>query len=186
MFPNDRNRFKFMVSLIWILDLLHTVMICVTNWLYLIQNFGSYEISHTIVWSVAVTICVTAILTFIVHGFFVHRIFSVSDGNWFISVPIVILATGRLAFALLTTTKMLTIGTFAAFVEDFTWSFTLGLCLATAADILITAALCWYLNRNRTGFSNMDSVIDSITLYTIENGLLTWWVKGHVLLQLYL
>jgi len=40
-------------------------------------------------------------------------------------------------------------------------------------DILIAGSLCWFLNKNRTGFSGMDSIINSITLYTIENGLLT-------------
>ncbi len=58
-------------------------------------------------------------------------------------------------------------------------------------DFLITGGLCYYLRKNRTGageygcisvnisvpFTNrlhrFDHVLDSVTLYTVENGLLT-------------
>ncbi|CAL1714223.1 unnamed protein product [Somion occarium] len=172
-YARDRRRFKFMVASIWILDLSHTTMVCITNWMHLIDNFGNHAITDRIAWSVSVSIAITAILTFFAHCFFAHRIFALSKRNWFITVPILILATGRIGFALVTTTKMLTLKSYSAFVVKYTWSFTLGLSLATAADILIAASLCWYLNKSRTGFSGMDTVIDSITLYTIETGLAT-------------
>ncbi|KAK7686484.1 hypothetical protein QCA50_010081 [Cerrena zonata] len=49
----------------------------------------------------------------------------------------------------------------------------MGLSTAAIVDILITVAMCWYLHKSRTGFTGMDSIVDSITMYTIENGLLT-------------
>ncbi|CAL1717269.1 unnamed protein product [Somion occarium] len=173
IYRKDHFRFKLTVAMIWVLDILHTIMISMANWQYLIDNFGNNDISDTIVWTVAVTIALTAIITFFVHCFFAHRILALSKRNWFITVPIVVLAILRLAFALVTTTKMITIKTYSAFIVKFSWSFTLGLTLATAVDIMIAAALCWYLNKSRTGFSSMDNIIDSITLYTLENGLLT-------------
>ncbi|KAI0081010.1 hypothetical protein K474DRAFT_1657195 [Panus rudis PR-1116 ss-1] len=173
LYTKDHLRFRIIVGMIWLLDVIHTIMLAVANWSYLIDHFGDNAYVDTIPWAVAVTIACTALITVCVHWFFAHRIHSLSKGNWWITGPIGLLATLRLAFALLTTTKMITIHSYQSFVQQYTWSFTTGLALSTATDILIAAALCWYLNKNRTGFSSMDKIIDSITLYTIENGLLT-------------
>ncbi|KAF7428644.1 hypothetical protein PC9H_007871 [Pleurotus ostreatus] len=53
------------------------------------------------------------------------------------------------------------------------WSFTLGLALSCALDIIITASLCYFLLRNRKQTSSMNHVIDSLMLYAFENGSLT-------------
>ncbi len=56
------------------------------------------------------------------------------------------------------------------------WSFTLGLALSCALDVIITASLCYFLLRNRKQTSSMNHVIDSLMLYAFENGSLTWYV----------
>ncbi|KAH8099874.1 hypothetical protein BXZ70DRAFT_941624 [Cristinia sonorae] len=173
IYPKDLFRYKFIVGFIWVLDLLHTTMASAANWTYLIDNFGNDEISDHITWSIAVTVALTAFITFFVHLFFTHRIFTLSRRNYYITLPIVFLAFARLALALVSTTKMIQLQSYKEFVRLWSFIFTAGLSSATAVDILIAVALIAYLNRNRTGFSSMDTIIDSITLYTIENGLLT-------------
>ncbi|TCD64938.1 hypothetical protein EIP91_003435 [Steccherinum ochraceum] len=140
IYRNDRATFKYTVALIWALDLLHTAMASAAVWVYLIENFGG-DISDHITWTIAVTITLTAMITFFVHIFFVHRIFALSNQNYYITLPIFI--------------------------------FTGGLTSAAVVDIMITTALIFYLKRSRTGFSGMDVIINSITLYTVETGLIT-------------
>ena len=72
--------------------------------------------------------------------------------------------------------------------------FTLGLSTSTILDILITGILCFYLRRRRSGMAKlvnmrvkthvslttcapprMDRIISMLTLYTVENGMLTWY-----------
>ena len=74
----------------------------------------------------------------------------------------------------------------------------MGLSLSTAVDVLITLSLITLLQRSRTGFSTLcalyfryydelgkiliicgfrtDHLIDTVTLYTVETGLVTRYV----------
>ncbi|CAL1715681.1 unnamed protein product [Somion occarium] len=173
IYPKDRLRYKIMVASIWAMDLLHTAMASAANWTYLIDHFGDESISDFITRTIAVTVALTAFITWFVHCFFAHRIFTLSRSNYYITLPIATLALFRLAAALVSTSKMIKLRSYKKFVQYFSWVFTIGLSTAAAVDIMIAAALCWYLNRSRTGFSSMDTIIDSITLYTVENGLVT-------------
>ncbi|TCD64610.1 hypothetical protein EIP91_003875, partial [Steccherinum ochraceum] len=58
-------------------------------------------------------------------------------------------------------------------IGRYHYIFTAGLSSATAVDIVITTTLIYYLKRSRTGFSSMAVIINSITLHTVETGLIT-------------
>ncbi|KAI0789358.1 hypothetical protein C8Q75DRAFT_156143 [Abortiporus biennis] len=172
IYPKDRFIFKSLVGLIWILDLVHTGLVCGANWFYLVANFGNLDSTDVIPGTVAVTIVLTAIITWLVHMFFSHRILTLSK-SIYITAPVAILATFRLCAAIVSTSEMIRIGHYTGFVNNFAWVFTMGLASAAIVDVAIAAVLCYYLNRSRTGFTSMDGIIDSITLYTVENGMLT-------------
>ncbi|KAH9931185.1 uncharacterized protein BXZ73DRAFT_101766 [Epithele typhae] len=177
-----------------VLDLVHTVMIAVAAYTYFVDNFGNENITDRAFWAVGISIALTAVLTAQVHFFFVYRLFRLSKGNYFITVPIAVLATARVGAAFVTTVKLIEIESFSQFAGTFRWVFTLGLVLSCAVDFLITGSLCFYLRRNRTGSGRFDHVLDSVTLYTVENGLLTslttlvslifWLARPHVLIYL--
>jgi hypothetical protein len=97
-----------------------------------------------------------------------------SKRNWFLTVPIVVLAICRLASASTTTGTMMHLETFAAFKAQYRWVFTLGLALSSAVDVLITISLCMLINTNRsTSPSSLNHLVDSLLLYTLENGAIT-------------
>ncbi|KAJ7645010.1 hypothetical protein B0H17DRAFT_458712 [Mycena rosella] len=71
---------------------------------------------------------------------------------------------------------MIRLHRYSAFNEKYPrWVFTTGLSLSASVDILITACLCYFLQkiRRRTASTTMAHVVDTITLYTLENGSLT-------------
>ncbi|OSD01128.1 hypothetical protein PYCCODRAFT_1468825 [Trametes coccinea BRFM310] len=173
LYPRDRPRIKFMVFLVWVLDTIHSAMAITANWQYLILHFGDWDIIDSITWSIATTVALTALITFFVHCFFIHRIHTLSRQNLYIAVPLVALALVRLVSALISTSEMIRLNSFAQFVYRYDYVFTIGLSTAASLDILIAGALCYFLRRGRSGFSGMDKIVDAITLYTIENGLLT-------------
>ncbi|EIW62566.1 uncharacterized protein TRAVEDRAFT_33992 [Trametes versicolor FP-101664 SS1] len=162
LFTRDKFSTKFQVHF------LHSVMIAAANYMYFVDNFGNTEITDRVFW------------------FFALRLFKLSKGNYWVTVPIVILAVARVG--------AIHLGSFHEFGERFRWVFTLGLVLSSVVDFLITGGLCYYLRRNRTGTGRFDHVLDSVTLYTVENGLLTsvttlvslifWLVRPHVLIYL--
>jgi len=173
LYPKDTARTKVMVCAIWFLDTLHTCLIIASIWNYLIPHFGDMPRVDFIPWTVSMSIAVTAILTIIVHCFLAQRIFRLTNKDWRITAPILVLAVLRLCAACVTTSEMLRLQSFKAFYKQFRWVFTLGLSLSSSADILITISLCYKLRTSRTGSRGMDNVIDSLVLYTFENGSLT-------------
>ncbi|KAI0292078.1 hypothetical protein B0F90DRAFT_1772820 [Multifurca ochricompacta] len=160
LYPKDALRIKLMVRVL--LDFTHTGLICAATWDYLILNFGNKAIADTI----PIAKPDTNDVLYFPSSFFSHRVFRLSKNNWYITAPLVVLSFGRLGAALVSTTEMGRLKSFHAFVHDYGYIFTLGLSLACTLDILITATI-------RTGFHEMDHIIDTIMLYTFNNGALT-------------
>ncbi|KAJ8580165.1 hypothetical protein M405DRAFT_886223 [Rhizopogon salebrosus TDB-379] len=155
------------------LDSAHTGLVFASIWIYLIRNFGDTSKINDIPDTVAMTIALTAILTFIVHCFFAHRIHKLSHSDWRITAIILIFAFLRLCAASVTTAEMIHLTTFSEFRQQFRWVFTLGLALSSFVDILIAVFLCYSLQTTRKASSSMDYVINSVILYTLENNSLT-------------
>jgi len=123
--------------------------------------------------TLGLTVAFTATITFLAQLFFSHRVFRLSRNNWYITAPLVILSCCRLGAALVSTTEMGRLRSFHLFVEHYSYVFTLGLSMACTVDIGITATMCYFLQMSRTSFGTMDHTIDTIMLYTFNNGALT-------------
>ncbi|KAJ6552564.1 hypothetical protein DFH09DRAFT_1167042 [Mycena vulgaris] len=165
-----------MVVAVWILDLLHSAFIVTSLFRYFIDFFGDRTRIDYIPWSIALSVVVTAIQTLIAHWYFAQKIYKSSGKNWWITAPIVLLAFLRLFAATVSTAEMIRLHRYSAFNETYPgWVFTTGLSLSASVDILITACLCYFLQkmRRRTASTPMAHVVDTLTLYTLENGFLT-------------
>ncbi|KAJ6601036.1 hypothetical protein DFH09DRAFT_1126555 [Mycena vulgaris] len=174
-YKSDTTGVKFLVFGVWGLDTLHTAFIWAAMWEFLIGNYGDTAKIDFIPWSIALTVILTAIVTFFIHCFFAHRIFLLSKRNWLMASPVVILALVRLCAASVSTWEMFHYQSFQMFVLHAYWIFTLGLSVSSAVDIIITAFLCQLFQSSRpseTG-SNINYVITKLMLYAFETGSLT-------------
>jgi len=175
VYPEDKSAIKLLVSTVVLLDSLHSLSIIATIWYYFVANFGDENVINTIPWMLALTIAITAISTFLVHCFFAHRIMILGEKKRIIAGVIATLALFRLIAALGSTVEMIRTGSFSRFGRPFPGCFlTIGLSLSAIVDILIAISLCYFLRviRGRMGPSLMSNLIDSITLYTLQNGAL--------------
>ncbi|KAF8346229.1 hypothetical protein F5887DRAFT_963311 [Amanita rubescens] len=183
LYPSDKIGLKCLAFLIWFLDLGHTILIGRTVWAGLIKHFGIMAKAKALPWSLALTIIDTTILTIIVHCFFVYRIHILTNQNYFISVPLALLALSRLVFAGLATYQMITLKLLQAFVKKYTWTFTMDLVISAVMDIIITVSLCYLLRRSQKRLpSSLSHVLDSLILYTFETGALTCFATSIVLI----
>ncbi|KAK1236154.1 hypothetical protein PQX77_000596, partial [Marasmius sp. AFHP31] len=122
------------------------------------------------------SILATAIQTLIAHGFFAHKILKSSNNNYFVTAPIIILAVARVVAATVTTSEMMKLQRFSAFDQTYPgWMITTGLSLSAGIDIIITCCLFYNLRtlRRQMHATGLVQVLDSLTLFTLENGLLT-------------
>ncbi|KAI0716332.1 hypothetical protein C8Q76DRAFT_723759 [Earliella scabrosa] len=173
LYPTDDAKIKGMVLLLFVLDITHSAMICTANWQNLMTSFGNYGEFSRISWSIATTIAITATTTFIAHCFFTNRIHGLSNGRWIITAPLLTLALARLVSGLVTTGEMGRLRDFGLMLEHYEYLLTLGLAIATATDVLITIFMCFYLRRRRSGLSRTDRVVNELTLFAVETGMLT-------------
>jgi len=174
LYPQDKPIHKLMVAVVWILDIAHTVIICTSAWIYLIANFGNVQahVEGVVPVTVALSIGVTAFITLITHTYFLHRLLHLSK-NRFLVYSTWLLVLGRITCGLTTTVTLAHYQNFPKFTAKYSTVFTLGLTFSSAADVAITFGMCFYLQENRRGLGTMDDVIDSIIIYTINNGTLT-------------
>ncbi|KAH9911269.1 uncharacterized protein BXZ73DRAFT_108135 [Epithele typhae] len=184
---DDFRQNTLIVSTLWLLDCLHLAMAFASVWIYLIQHWGSSTIHDYIPWTIAVssplfllflrassdlpsppaklTVAITAIVTLISHCFFAHRVYILSGCSWLLTAPIILLAGGRLAAALVSTFEMITLQSYEQFVDQVGWVFTMGLSLSTATDVFITVTLITLLQRSRTGFSTVVTTAVSLVCW---------------------
>ncbi|TFK22285.1 hypothetical protein FA15DRAFT_671665 [Coprinopsis marcescibilis] len=176
-YPKDTTRTKCTVGVSWILDIAHTIFVIVAIYEYFITYFGEAARADWIPWSLALSVVTTALQTLLVHCFFAEKIYRSSQNNWLITAPIVVIAFIRVVCATITTANMIRLGRFSAFSDIFPRTmFTTGLTLSAVVDILITGWLCYYLREIRTRIGPRGTVmvrmVDSLTLYTLENAAL--------------
>ncbi|KAJ7120608.1 hypothetical protein C8R43DRAFT_1241613 [Mycena crocata] len=176
LYPNEIRIQNVMVLIVWLLDLLHSAFIVTSFFNYCISFFGDRTRIDYIPWCVALSVVITAGQTLITHWYFAQKIYKSSGNNWWITGPIVLLAFLRLFAACVSGTEMIRLHRYSAFNEKYPGRvFTTGLSLSAAVDIVITAWLCYFLRkmRGRTASTTMAHVVDTFTLYTLENGFLT-------------
>ncbi|KAI0066224.1 hypothetical protein BV25DRAFT_1516883 [Artomyces pyxidatus] len=172
-YPDDSWRLKALVAFVWAMDTAQTCLISVVTWQYLILNFMNPHITDHIFPTVAATVSFTALLTFTVNGFFVHRVHRLSQSNWWLTGPTVFCLISRLGLAFVSTAEMSRLRSFHEFGAQFGPVFTSGLTLSAVTDILITGGLCYYLRTMSHGLYNTRKMLSTLVNFADNNGALT-------------
>ncbi|KAJ3710676.1 hypothetical protein C8R42DRAFT_729119 [Lentinula raphanica] len=178
LYPEESEKLKGLVASVWLLDLVHSAFIGASLYQYFIVWFGERSQIDVIPWSVAFTVVVTALQTFIAHCFFANKIYRSSQQNVYLTAPVVFLALLRLIAAATSTAEMIVDKHYSVFTRRYPgWIFTTGLSLSSAVDVLIAICLCYLLHKLKLQMGSsstvMIKVVDTLTLYTLENGFLT-------------
>ncbi|KAJ3730780.1 hypothetical protein FB446DRAFT_726043 [Lentinula raphanica] len=170
----DRWPLRALVAAVMITDTLHQALIAHTLYTYLITNFGNaLELGNT-VWSLLAEVLVNGFTAVLVQSFLAHRVWQLSNGNIWISVPAVLLVAAEFVcvfvFAVIGLTR---VQTFAELAELLTGlSITVNV-LAAVGDTYIAALLTLLLHTSRTGFRRSDSIINKLIIFSINTGALT-------------
>ncbi|EIW64265.1 uncharacterized protein TRAVEDRAFT_41685 [Trametes versicolor FP-101664 SS1] len=108
----------------------------------------------------------------VVRGIFCVRLWRLSGRNWWLASAIalfVLTALGvNVAYAVVS-------HGFKTWFDlpKYSWLLSLSLALSMVADILISASLCVLLAMRKTGHARSDSIVKTLTIYAINNALLS-------------
>ncbi|KAI0029306.1 hypothetical protein K488DRAFT_88877 [Vararia minispora EC-137] len=114
-----------------------------------------------------------AVLALFVQTFFVYRIYRLSQKNIFVSGLVAVFVVGEFCTYAVYFGNGVHLGTFAELIAHLR-PLSYSINIATAiTDVSITTAMCFYLQSSRTGFRRTDSMLNRLTLFCVNTGLLT-------------
>ncbi|RPD77708.1 hypothetical protein L226DRAFT_568724 [Lentinus tigrinus ALCF2SS1-7] len=181
-YPLDKRFYKWLVAGLWLLEVGDQCLIAHAVYTYLVSNWGVVTILLAPpVWSLVLQIMVGVVTGTIVKLNYAVRVWRFSKENIPVTGLILLLTFGELGVACWYTVKSFQLDSLANIGSEKNLG-TLSLALGMATDVVIAAALCWFLRGLRTGHGKDDSVVNSLIIYAISTGGLTSVISFTTLL----
>ncbi|KZT04339.1 uncharacterized protein LAESUDRAFT_728165 [Laetiporus sulphureus 93-53] len=172
-YPNDKIVLKLLVALLWLLDSLSLAMIAYGLYKYLITDFLDPLALMYMDWGLATEPIVSGIIAFIVHEFLIYRIWMLNRRLVIYVVFLAVFSLLPLALAFVASLKSVIGGErLWTSITGLRWVATTADTTTAALDLIIACTICWQLYKSRTGFIQTDKIIQRLTVYTINTGLL--------------
>lgn len=169
-YPNDPRVTKSLVFLLWVLDTAHLILCIITVYHYLVSNFNNPEALSQSTWSINVQAACNILIGLLVQCFFALRVWAMSR-NKVVTVVIIIFVCIHFGEGVALIVEAFRFG--ISRFQTLVWVGGTGLGCAAATDIISAAALCYYLNKSRTGLAGSESLISTLILYSITTGMIT-------------
>ncbi|KAK0443607.1 hypothetical protein EV421DRAFT_1903621 [Armillaria borealis] len=171
---SDSVFLKALVGIVWTLEAVHAAFACHASYFYVVTQYGNIAGLAEATWSASLTVCVTGIITLMVHLFYARQLYFVSNRNVFLVFALLFLAVCRVATSAAVAGFSMKLKSYALFETPvMTNLMKTAMSLYLATDVLVAACLCYYLHTSRTGLKRTDTIINKLIIYAINNGLLT-------------
>ncbi|KAF7352987.1 hypothetical protein MVEN_01266300 [Mycena venus] len=168
----DRVMWKCVVALLFALDTVASIFAGHSLYTYFVLNFGKNPSEDlAIPWSFSTEKLLVSLVTFLAQCFYANAIWKVTVSKT-ITSSIIFLALVCLGLGIVTTVDIFTI---KGVIDTLRFSIISGFVQGLAAlnDLLIAAAMCYYLSHSRSGLPSTNQFVDTVILYTVSRGILT-------------
>ncbi|THV02049.1 hypothetical protein K435DRAFT_853164 [Dendrothele bispora CBS 962.96] len=183
-YPSDSLAVRFTVVVFLIVGTIHIAS--GFAWIYdsLIDKFGQLLKLDLIPVTALMQMGSIFFLSFFSQCFFGMRIWILSKKNFFMTVPVFLLAVAQFTLAMWALARVAIYGRLSAIfrVKDIIIAQDT---LTVTDDLLITAELCYLLHRNRSGIRATDSLITRLLVAALNRGIITSFLAA-LSLALYL
>ncbi|KAG1841929.1 hypothetical protein DFJ58DRAFT_807424 [Suillus subalutaceus] len=173
-FPQDKAAYKALAALIWSISLVDQAFIGHSVYFYTITNYLDPLPLETgkPQWTLILQMTLGAVVGAIVKACFTLRVWRFSYRNWWLTAFLFLMVLAQLGTAIVFTVKCFKLPTFTSIISlKSLGSLSLGIGVVT--DISIAAALCFHLQKMRSSHPTADSMINTLTIYAVNTGLLT-------------
>ncbi|KAI0764641.1 hypothetical protein C8Q74DRAFT_1283086 [Fomes fomentarius] len=173
-YPKDRLFLKIWVTLMMVIETVHSVAAIHAIYFFLVTNYNHPESLVHNSWSLNILSVLQAGSMVMVQTFYIWRIYVLRHTPIYVFVISVIsvLILAELAFGLGVTIRTF-LNPFTFQFKKITWMISALNGCALPADVLLSVTLVWILGTSRTGFRKTDTMVKHLVLYTIETGVLT-------------
>ncbi|KAH9069420.1 hypothetical protein EDB83DRAFT_2674434 [Lactarius deliciosus] len=172
----DRWPLKSFVAFLMLFDTVGLVLCIYTTYQFGITNFGDYRSLITDIWSHSAMSLSALVLSVSVQHFYAYRIYRLGGGSQYLPAAISVTSLTEFGVGIVYSTKLIT-HIHDPYSGSFEARLLLGLFIATLTlkvlcDILVTSGMVYYLLSNRTHVQRTDNVLNLLTIYSINCGIL--------------
>ncbi|KAK7460660.1 hypothetical protein VKT23_009375 [Stygiomarasmius scandens] len=171
-YPKDVWYLKALVTITLVLDTVHMAFTTHTIYHYLVTEYYNKEALNFMIWSVLAEAVPTGVTGCLVQLFYTVRVWRLSNKNWFLAIFILVMVLGDAACGTAWVIISLLRETFQDLLGISGLTMTINV-LSAAADVVIAVALCFLLQKSRTGFTRTDTIINKLILFVVNTGLAT-------------
>ncbi|RPD76685.1 hypothetical protein L226DRAFT_383286 [Lentinus tigrinus ALCF2SS1-7] len=173
-YPLDVWWYKCLVAAIWVLELVDQAFIGHAVYFYVVTNWGMLTaLLDAPVWSLVLQVALGAAVGAIVKVCFGLRVWRFSKHNIPVTMLIMLGALAQLGAAFYFTIRASIDIKSLAQVGELKTIGIIALGLGMATDVMTAASLCWFLRNLKTGFAKDDSIINKLTVYAINTGVIS-------------
>ncbi|KAI0327021.1 hypothetical protein GY45DRAFT_1174743 [Cubamyces sp. BRFM 1775] len=171
-FKFDSIYVKTMVTVVLLLETLHSVTSMHTVYYYVVKNYFNPLVLFHGVWSINLLSLLTGMIIAVCQSFFARRLWMINHKFRPLVAFVALLLMAEAALSAAVTVEAFIQPDIAHF-ENYSWMVSVGLGVILLADGLLTTLLIITLRRSRTGFHSTEQMLNTLITYTICTGLLT-------------
>lgn len=173
-FPSDSTVLKTLVTTVMSLTLAHIVCVIWWTWMITVSSYGKPNEITIFTPSRGANLVITPFICYLVQLFFAFRLFRFS-GSWFLAGICFIFGGISFVGTLVDAARALNRYSMGGDMNAQYWLTILTLVSGATCDLIITAGLVFHLRKQRalTKMSRTINLLDKLTIWSIETGLVT-------------
>ncbi|KAH9024125.1 hypothetical protein EDB84DRAFT_447086 [Lactarius hengduanensis] len=167
----DRWPLKSFVAFLMLVDTVGLALCIYTTYHFGITSFGDYRSLITDIWSHSAMSLSALVLSVSVQHFYAYRIYRLGGGCPYLPAAISVTSLTEFGIGIVYSAKLIT-HIHDPYSGSFEGLFIATLILKVLCDILVTSGMVYYLLSNRTQVRRTDNVLNLLTIYSINCGIL--------------
>ncbi|KIJ98747.1 hypothetical protein K443DRAFT_680496 [Laccaria amethystina LaAM-08-1] len=172
-FRNDRRILKWLISLIWFLELGTMLCISIGTYTIFVTNFGHPERLARNPDPMNSAVLVGGLVDHLVKAIFIYRLYRFSS-KLLICIALWGLSLFLFSIIIISTTRALRPGPLKPRSEIFEWLLSVTFLGSAVQDLCIAGSMCYYLRGQRRGLTKSTTLLlDKLFAYSIQTGLAT-------------
>ncbi|KAI0341042.1 hypothetical protein BDW22DRAFT_317834 [Trametopsis cervina] len=175
-YEGNKLPIKLWICVLCVLETTHTIICIHFIYHYFVLHYGDPVALKEIVWSIGASVSVEIVIVGFTQGFYVYRIWHISNKNRVITIILAIIVSMRVVISLFTSALTISFGTWVALQNSRLFRITanIGWVLCGLADTTITLTLIYYLYRGRkVCIGRTQNMLRKLAHYSITTGAVT-------------
>ncbi|KAJ7354357.1 hypothetical protein DFH08DRAFT_43342 [Mycena albidolilacea] len=172
-YPKDPRGFKWMVAMVWILDLGHTIAICHCIYTITVTKYGQPTIITLPPKSLDISIFLSGFIGPLEQGWFTYRLYRFTK-----TLPLPIFCAILSLLRLGGSTGLFAISLAGPTIQSYLirekWLIEAVIIVGASVDVILAVALCYHLSFwRKAGFRRTSRLVNQLMTWTIETGAIT-------------